>query len=274
MGLLALPTMASLPLASILSLVALVLWYILSSIRSWRRLSAFPAASPSAHFSYLWLAYTTFSGKQFWVHRELHRKHGSSLVRIGPNELMTDDVELLQKISSTHSSFPRDPWYEQGKFNPYVDNMFSVLEPKAHTAFKSRRIAAYSGRETPDLEVGVDAQTRNLISLLRNKYAGVKKGDSSSLQTSANLAPLLDLGKTSTYYTLDVITRLAFGSPFGYLKDEFDHYGFLANVHALWPLMSTSADIPLIRKILFSTPFLKLMGPKSSDKTGFGALMG
>lgn len=266
-----LPTLVplSIPLASILSLVALVLWYIVSSILSWRRLSAFPSASPIAHFSYLWLAYTTFGGKQFWVHRELHRKHGASLVRIGPNELMTDDIDLLQKISSTRSNFPRDTWYQQGKFNPYIDNMFSVLEPKTHTEFKTRRIAAYSGRENPDLEVGVDAQTRNLVDLLRNKYAaGVKEGD------SANHAPLLDLGKTSNYFTLDVITRLAFGSPFGYLADEFDHYGFLANVYALWPLMSTSANVPWIRNIIFSKPFLKLMGPKTSDKKGFGALMG
>lgn len=88
------------------------------------------------------------------------------------------------------------------------------------------------------------------------------------------MPPLLDLYKTSGYFTLDVITRLAFGKEFGYLSEEKDHYNFMGSLHDLWPQMSTCADVPLIRNVLFSPFFLKLMGPKPTDKGGFGALMG
>ncbi|KAL8391490.1 hypothetical protein RB595_010203 [Gaeumannomyces hyphopodioides] len=239
----------------------LAAWYVATSVRAWYRLRQFPAASWLATFSYLWLAKTTYSGRQYWVHRELNRKHKQRgpLVRIGPNELMTDDVEILRRVSAARSGYERDTWYTTGRFNPYYDNMFTVLQPAAHTRFKSRTLHAYSGREMPDFEAGVDSQVHTLVGTLRRRYAG----------TDA----LLDLGPISTYFTMDVITRLGFGKEFGYLASETDLYNFLKSVKDLWPRMSTSADVPWIRNILFSRFFLKLLGPKPQDKEGFGALM-
>lgn len=208
----------------------------------------------------------TYSGKQYWVHRDLHRKYGP-LVRIGPNDLMTDDPEIIKKISSARSSYHRGGWYETGRFNPYHDNMFSLLEPTAHSKAKARTAATYGGRDIPAIEVGVDDQVKTLVDLLREKYA------LSSSTAKDTPQPLLDLGPLSCYFTMDVITRLAFGQEFGYLKNETDHYNFLGGVKELWPRLSICADIPWIRGVLFSSPFLKLMGPKSTDKKGFGALM-
>ncbi|KAL5314634.1 hypothetical protein ACEPPN_017277 [Leptodophora sp. 'Broadleaf-Isolate-01'] len=93
----------------ILGICSLGVLYAGSAVAAWYRLRKFPAPSFSAHFSYLWLAKTTYSGKQYWVHRELNKNHGP-LVRIGPNELMTDDPDILKKVSSTRSSYPRDKW--------------------------------------------------------------------------------------------------------------------------------------------------------------------
>ncbi|KAL8351285.1 hypothetical protein RB598_006187 [Gaeumannomyces tritici] len=240
---------------------ALAAWYVVTSARAWYRLRQFPAASWLATFSYLWLAKTTYSGRQYWVHRELNRRHKQRgpLVRIGPNELMTDDVEILRRVSAARSGYERDTWYTTGRFNPYYDNMFTVLQPAAHTRFKSRTVHAYSGREMPDFEAGVDGQVRTLVDAMRRGYA----------RTGA----LLDLGPISTYFTMDVITRLGFGQEFGYLAAETDLYNFLGSVKDLWPRMSTSADVPWIRNVLFSSFFLKLLGPKPQDKEGFGALM-
>ncbi|KAK7959300.1 uncharacterized protein PG986_004154 [Apiospora aurea] len=60
----------------------------------------------------------------------------------------------------------------------------------------------------------------------------------------------------------------------GFLAEESDKFNFLTELTALWPRMATSADVPWIRAVLFSTPVLRLMGPKGRDKTEFGALMG
>lgn len=251
--------------ASLLA-ASLLIWYVGTSLASWYRLRQFPAASWIANFSYFWLAKTTYSGQQYWVHRELHRKHKSSLVRIGPNELITDDPEIIKRMSAARSGYERDTWYITGRFNPYHDNMFTVLKPKEHTQFKSRTLHAYSGREMPEFEAGIDDQVRTFVDKLQSKYAFPAKG-------RPGQGTLLDLGPISCYFTMDVITRLGFGQEFGYLKSETDLYSFLGQVRELWPRMSTSADIPWIRNVLFSNFFLKLVGPKPKDKEGFGALM-
>lgn len=236
-----------------------ILYYAIQAIFTWRHLSNVPAAHWLANFSDLWLASHTFSGKQYWMHKNLHKTHGP-LVRVAPNMIVTNDVSVLKKISGTDETWFRDPYYKTGKFNPYHENLFSRLDPKEHKWAKSRTIAAYSGRDTPDLEVGVNEMINVLISTLETKYAE---------------KPLyLDLYRTSNFFTLDVIMRLAFGKERGYLKEEKDHFGFLKSLHDLWPQMSTCADLRIMRRILFSKVFLTLMGPKASDKSGFGALMG
>ena len=252
--------------ASLLA-VSFLVWYVGTSAAAWYRLRQFPAASWLATFSYLWLAKTTYSGRQYWVHREFHRKHKSPLVRIGPNELITDDPEIIRRISAARSGYERDTWYITGRFNPYHDNMFTVLKPKEHTQFKSRTMHAYSGREMPDFEAGIDDQVRTFVDTVQRKYASPAQG-------GPGQGALLDLGPISCYFTMDVITRLGFGTEFGYLKSETDLYNFLKQVRDLWPQMSTSADVPWIRNVLFSHYFLKLLGPKPRDKEGFGALMG
>lgn len=241
------------------------LCYVGTAVYTWNRLRAFPAASWVANFSYIWLAKTTYSGKQYWVHRDLHKDRGP-LVRVGPNELVTDDPEVMRRINGTSSTWHRDPFYVTGKFNPYHDDLFSLLDPKDHKMAKSRTISAYSGRETPDLEAGINGILNTLIEVIGTRYATPTE--------DSPVTPLLDLYPTSNYFTLDVITRLAFGKEFGYLREEKDHHDFLHSLHKLWPQMSTCADIPWIRNTLFSPLFLRLLGPKPTDDTGFGALMG
>ncbi|KAI9148340.1 Cytochrome P450 monooxygenase aba1 [Paramyrothecium foliicola] len=243
---------------SFLPLVVTV-YYATSSLLAWHRLRQFPAASWSSHFSYFWSATKTYSGRQYWVYKELHHRDKRPLVRIGPNELMTDDPEIIRKINSGRSGYDRSTWYTGGRFNPYHDNMFTVLGENEHTKFKSRTSHAYTAREAPDMEVGIDQQVSTMISIMRQRYAATGK--------------LLDLGQTTNYFTLDVITRLAFGQAFGYLSAEEDRHNFLKSLKELWPWMTITADTPWIRRVVFSKLFLKFLGPKPEDKKGFGALM-
>lgn len=248
--------------AGLVGVAALVTWYIVSALLTWWRLRYIPGPF-LAKFSYLWLGRTTHSGKQYYVHRELPKKYGP-LVRIGPKYIITDEPDIIKNISSARSAYHRDGWYTTGRFNPYRDNLFTKLEPSVHSKAKLRLSGSYNGRETNNLEPNVDEQVQNLVGLLRRKYA-VSPQDSSR--------PLLDLGPTSNYFTLDVITKVAFGHEFGYLREETDLYNFMQHVRDLWPRMSTSADVPWIRRILFSKPFLLIFGPKTTDNDGFGALM-
>lgn len=246
----------------------MVLWAVQDTFRTWWRLRHIPNAHFTTPFSCFWVCRNTYSGRQYWVLRELHAKHGP-LVRIGPNEVATDDPEILRRISSTRSNYHRSDYYLAGRFNPYHDNLLTILDVDAHKKAKARSLAAYNGRETLGLEAAIDEQVKMLIDVIRTRYTeGV-------VQSSGKSQKILDLKAMTCYFTMDVITRLGFGKAVGYLEDEEDHYEFLKTVDGLWPQISTIADVPSwIRKLLFSPFVLKLIGPKSTDKTGFGALMG
>ncbi|KAA8620586.1 CypX Cytochrome P450 [Pyrenophora tritici-repentis] len=256
------------PIFYIALTLLILLWATKSLLLPYLRLRHIPAAHPTTPFSYLWLGRTTYSGRQYQVLRDLHTQHGP-LVRIGPNEVLTDDPVVLRTVSATRSNYARSDWYQAGRFNPYHDNLFTILEPGAHKRAKARSMAAYNGRETLGLEVSIDEQVRVLVDIVRGRYAVAAESPE-----GGRGKPLLDLGKITCYFTMDVITRLGFGKAVGYLIEEMDHYDFLKTVDELWPRMSTVADVPWIRKFLFSKFVLGLVGPKNSDRTGFGALMG
>lgn len=259
------PTHPSLTAHSIppLALLILILFKAQSILRNYLRLRHIPPAHFSTPFSYLWLGRTTYSGRQYHTLRALHTLHGP-LVRIGPHEVLTDDPSVLRTVSGTRSNYPRSDWYHAGRFNPYHDNLLTITEPEAHKRAKKRSMAAYNGRDTAGLEGAVDEQVEMLLRVVSARYADGGEGE----------GKVLDLTSVTKFFTMDVITRLGFGRAVGYLVDERDHYEFLGTVDGLWPRMSTVADVPWLRKVLFSRFVLGLVGPKSSDRTGFGALMG
>ncbi|KAH8893084.1 BcABA1, cytochrome P450 monooxygenase [Thozetella sp. PMI_491] len=234
--------------------------YLVSQLHSWYRLRHVPGPW-LAHFSYLWLARTTWSGKQWYVLREFGERYGP-LVRIGPNYLTTDDAELLRRISGARRSYNRDPWYRGSRWNPFYDTMFTLTDTAAHDTLKAKTAAGYNGRDTPSLESDVDSQVAAFISLLRSKY----------LSKGASARPL-DFALVTSFFTMDVITHVAFGQPFGYLKQDTDLYDFLGGVRANWPIISLTNDVPWIRSVMYSSLFLRLLGPKYTDQKGMGRVM-
>lgn len=126
---------------------------------SWYRLRAFPGPF-WAGFSYLWVG----------GHRKLGRKYGPGLVRTGPNELVTDDPEVIRMMSAARSPYQRDTWYLGARLNAYHDNTFLLLEAASHDKAKARTFGAYSGREFPRLERGIDQQVNKLIDIIRTRY--------------------------------------------------------------------------------------------------------
>ncbi|KAI9154962.1 Cytochrome P465 monooxygenase [Paramyrothecium foliicola] len=140
--------------------------------------------------------------------------------------------------------------------------MFTLTSTSEHDAVKAKTAAGYSGRDTPTLENDVDNQVAAVISLIREKY----------LSHGSKVRPL-DFSKIVSYFTLDVISVVAFGEPLGYLKADEDLYDFLSIVRANWPKISVSNDVPWIRSILYSPLFLRIFGPKYSDQVGLGRIM-
>lgn len=248
----------------LIGLFSLVAAYILAStFYQWHRLRHIPGPF-FASFSYLWIGYSGWSGKQYEMHKPLGRKYGP-LVRTGPNEISTDDPETIRRISNAKSVYPRSGWYDGARFHPDSDAMFTMVDPTKHDKFKAKTSHGYSGRETPGLESAIDEQVANLIRLIRQKY--VRRKD-----TSSELV-LLDLSKVFPQFTLDVISRIALGREFGCVEADKDVHGFYHVVEAHLPLMNVLGDVPWARRVVFSSLGISLFGPKPTDPSGLGRMM-
>jgi hypothetical protein len=241
-------------------LAILVLYYVITAFRSWRRLREFKGPT-LASFSYLWMVRTTFSGRMWEKYRDVSGKYGS-VARIGPNELITDDPEILRRTAGVRSQYSRSTWYAMNRLDPYEDTMFSLLDTAAHDKLKAKTASAYSGKENPDLEVEIDVVLAMMIDKIKMKY----------ISTPGTLIPL-DLAKMAQNFTLDSIAKVAFGEEFGFISTEEDLYGYLQTIEDIAPFMLVSCEIPYLASIMSSPFVLKLAGPKYEDKAGIGVLM-
>lgn len=247
----------------ILAISAFVTWYIITAVAAWHRLRHIPGPI-LASFSYLWLGSVAQSASLYYVYRDLCKRYGP-LVRVGPNELTTDDPEIMRKMPAARSQYGRDSWYTGARLNPYHDNIFTTMDRNAHSEKKTKIVGGFAGREAPMIEAGVDAQVKSLIEVIRNQYLWDIK---------SNQGELLEFAALTSFFTMDVISKVAFGEEFGYLKANADIFDFLRESRDNWPRLAMAVDVPWIRNVIFSKLFLKLLGPKESDAKGMGRCMG
>ncbi|KAK7709818.1 hypothetical protein SLS64_006060 [Diaporthe eres] len=151
-------------------------------------------------------------------------------------------------------------------WQPYMDSVFTLQEYDVHDRRKGQISTAYNitGREVDLIEPGIDEQILVMLDALRTKY--VAKNDKPS-------PPLLDFSDFSSFLTMDVITRAAFGEEFGHLRSDSDVTGFLTHLRKQWPMVSLVNETPFLRSFFYSKAYLRLFGPNITDPTGFGKLM-
>ncbi|KAI1822452.1 cytochrome P450 [Xylaria intraflava] len=237
--------------------------YLISlTLYQWQRLRHIPGPF-LASFTYAWLAYTGWCGKQDKIYKPLGPKYGP-LVRVGPGEVITDDPETIRRISNSKSLYPRSGWYDGTRFTPDRDGLFTMMDPVIHDNHKAKTIHGYSGRETPGVESAIEVQIKNLVSLIRREYVH-KPG-------TTKLVPL-DLSKVIPLFALDVISCIAIGKEFGCLQANKDVVGFFRPIEKYLPVLNVFADVPWARRLVFSKIGIKLIGPKPTDKDGLGLIM-
>ncbi|OHE92313.1 cytochrome P450 [Colletotrichum orchidophilum] len=200
---------------------------------AWYRLRHIPGPI-LASFSYLHLFYIARSACKEEFYRTLNTRYASRLIRVGPNELLTDDPDVLRRINAARGDYGKDPWYFSSRFNPYQETMFTTLDKGLHDRMKSKTAAAYAGREVDLLEPSVDEQIIKLVKLLRERYE--------------DAARLVDMGLLPAYLIMDVITTAAFGKPFGHLEADADVFGFIEQMMDNWPVIAVTLDTPIAEK--------------------------
>ena len=117
----------------------------------------------------------------------------------------------------------------------------------------------YTGKELPNLESNIDDRVGDMITLIR--------------KLSAINQPF-DMALVAQYFTMDVITHVALGHPFGYLKRNEDVYSFLATTRSLMPALELGCNHSWIKRLLESRLMQTIVAPSPTDSKGIGAVIG
>ena len=203
-------------------------------------------------------------------HWRLHRvsfstvadKFSGPIAKIAPNWVVCGDGEELRRIWAVRSAWQRSYWYRGLRFDPHKDNAFSTLDDQAHEKLRSKLMPGYGGKDVDNLHDQIDKQVAGLVSLLERKY----------LSTDTDFRPV-DLARKVQYFTLDVISALAFGKELGYLAADEDLHGYIKTTESTLPIMLAMALVPWLLYTIQS-PRLKRFIPNVRSIVGIGTVVG
>ncbi|OJJ60268.1 hypothetical protein ASPSYDRAFT_57695 [Aspergillus sydowii CBS 593.65] len=250
----------SLTLWAWVATLPIALWFI-QSLRSYLRLRQFPGP-PVAAWSKLWMMRSTLHGRMHLDVAEACKQYGH-LTRIGPNDLVTDDPQIIRKISAVRSPYTRSDWYNATAFSHSLNHVFCERNEERHVELRNKLVPGYSGKENLHLEQSIDDQLTSFFKLIRENYTSSK----------TDFRPV-DFARLCQFLTLDVITAVAFGEPMGFLEHNEDLHGYIANQTAMLPIFEWFSTLPILEKMMRLPGISQLAMPKPTDTQGAGLLMG
>lgn len=156
------------------------------------------------------------------------------------------------------------PRYSALKLHPERDNITSHTDERIHADLRTRMAPGYSGKENFHMEQDIDDKLLELFDLIRTKY--VARPDEGIYQT-------MDLSRITSFFTLDVISKIAFGETFGFLNKDDDPFGYIENLKQFLPAVIVFGVYTELTNLM-KMPLIKGALPKSSDKRGLGGVMG
>ncbi|KAF2104274.1 putative P450 monooxygenase [Rhizodiscina lignyota] len=245
---------------SILFLSLFVTLYFIHRARTYRALAQF-GGPWSTGWSRLWLLRATASGIMQSYFKDVNDRFGST-ARVGPEILITSDPLLIRRMSAVRSSYTRAKYYKALRLHPTRDNITTLRDEKAHDELRAKMAPGYSGKENQGLEATIDVRVRRLIALIKYSY----------VTTSTSYRPL-DLARVVSFFTLDTISDVAFGKPFGFLDRDDDPFGYITQLKSMLPAMMSFSVYPEMQTIM-QLPWMQLLLPKVTDAIGFGKVMG
>ncbi|CCF33857.1 benzoate 4-monooxygenase cytochrome P450 [Colletotrichum higginsianum] len=217
--------------------------------------------------------------RAFSEYAKLTAQYGK-LVRIGPNDVITSDPVLIRRMSAAKSTYERSSWYKATRLDPYHDMMGSVLDKSVHHSLRTKLSPGYLGKDIPGLEASIDEGIAELVDLIRRKYTSRPK-TTAALPASGVDQVLglpdsrpVDFGRLADNYAMDARSRMSFGRPIGLQEKDTDVFGLVKMSNVAIDVLQFFTDIPALQMIFTSNLVLGLFGPKPTDLSGFGKIMG
>ncbi|KAE9363167.1 cytochrome P450 [Stipitochalara longipes BDJ] len=209
--------------------------------RTWLRLRHIPGPR-FAGVAELWLLQSVRGGRCHMDTAEACKKYGS-IVRVGPHQLVTGDPDVLRKMSAVRSPYRRSSYYDGMRLEPNYTHVLSERDENRHNQLRANMGPGF-------------------IHLLGSKY----------LSTNTEFKPV-DFAPKAQYFTLDVISEIAFGEAFGNLEADEDLASYIKTTEETIPILICLTVFPWLVRIFFSWPFTYLL-PSDKDTVGLGKLMG
>ncbi|KAK1851996.1 cytochrome p450 [Colletotrichum chrysophilum] len=270
---------SSLVFTSRLFYVAIVSYFLIAIVRSWSRLWHLPGPFPCSFSYWPMFRIRCHGSRAYSEYARLTAQYGK-LVRIGPNDVITSDPELIRRMSAAKSTYERSSWYKATRLDPYHDMMGSVLDKSAHHSLRTKLSPGYVGKDIPGLEASIDSGIAELVDLIRLKYTSRSKaanipetGEKDQVSKPSD-SESVDFGRLADYYAMDARSRMSFGRPIGLLQKDTDVFGLIRTSNIAIDVLQFFTDIPALQMIFTSDLVLRLLGPKPTDSSGFGKIMG
>ncbi|KAH6672247.1 putative benzoate 4-monooxygenase cytochrome P450 [Halenospora varia] len=229
------------------------------------QLSHIPGPSWAA-YTRLYLSKVLASGKSCETFVNINQKYGP-LARIGPNHLLTSSPTFVRKILAARSGYTRGPWFDSIRIDPLVPNIVSERSPKRHNQLRHQMSAGYAGKDIVGLESSISERISDFVSRIEEKWVS-EEGETRKF----------DIARRTQYLTLDIITHLCFGKPFGFVEGDGDMYGFLETIESQLPVVqhfSVWIEINTLFRKLVGVKWLRAMiMPSVHDEEGIGRIMG
>lgn len=83
----------------------------------------------------------------------------------------------------------------------------------------------------------------------------------------------MDFGQKAQFFTLDVISSVAYGFPFGFPDTDTDVYQYIELSEKVVPAAMVVTVYPWLNNILTSS-LMKSVLPSATDQIGFGKILG
>jgi hypothetical protein len=96
----------------------------------------------------------------------------------------------------------------------------------------------------------------------------------SQLQAHSSNNQLLEFAKWAQWLAMDVVMDMSFGSPLGFVREATDVGGLIQSLRDLFLASVVMFNLPGIVKVMQWPLLFHFWGPKETDKTGMGVIMG
>ncbi|KAK3389959.1 cytochrome P450 [Podospora didyma] len=239
--------------------IVLVTTTIVHNFWSWYRLRHIPGPFLHSVTSFVLLK-KVFEGDSPAYLDGLAQKYGP-LVRIGPNEVMLTDPDI-RRLSAIRSPYTRGSFYEGSRAVPNKDHILSTMNDQKHKELRRMEHRGYAGLDFGGFEAGLNEMLAAFIELIQRKY----------ISTGIESRPM-EFAHRTQFFTLDVISKLAYGQPFGCIAQDRDIFNYIAQTEWALPFVAVFTTLPALNTLKDRWPLSAFM-PHEKDTFGLGCMMG